>query len=179
MTEKKVIKNASRAGSGNYSYSYASLADIANQGLEIPKMRIKNVFTPDGGTYIGDWIEYLDEDGNWQLGSRVVETELKGMNGQQLRGASESYSRRYTTLMALGLSCEDDKEVENNSPKFSKSNQTASKPPTSKQLEYIRKLAKEQGMSNEDIDAKISVIKTFDNASKSIENLLKNTQGDK
>lgn len=108
----KIIKNTSKAGSGNYGYNYASLADIAEQGHEIPKMRIKSVFTPDGSTYIGDWIEYFDGN-EWHTGSRIIEAELKGMNPMQSRGSAETYARRYTTLMALQLAGQDDKEVEN------------------------------------------------------------------
>lgn len=109
---KNIVKNTSKAGSGSYGYNYASLADIADQGFNIPEMRIKNVFTPDGTTYIGDWIEYKDKDGNWQLGSRIIDAELKGMNPMQSRGSSETYARRYTTLMALQLAGQDDTKVE-------------------------------------------------------------------
>ena len=112
MAEKKIVKNTSKAGSGNYGYNYASLADIAEQGFDIPEMRIVNVFTPDGTTYIGDWIEYKDKEGNWQRGSRIIEAELKGMNPMQSRGSAETYARRYTTLMALQLAGQDDTKVE-------------------------------------------------------------------
>ena len=81
MTEKKqVVKNTSKAGDGRFGYNYASLADIADQGFTIPEMRIKPIFTPDGTTFVGEWLEYKDKDGNWQLGSRIIEAELKGMN---------------------------------------------------------------------------------------------------
>ena len=109
----KIIKNTSKAGSGSYAYNYASLADIAEQGHAIPEMRVKTVFTPDGTTYVGDWIEYKDGDGNWNLGSRIIDAELKGMNPMQSRGSAETYARRYTTLMALQLAGQDDKQVEN------------------------------------------------------------------
>lgn len=108
----KIVKNTSKAGSGNYGYNYASLADIMEQGHEIPKMRIRNVFTPDGTKYIGDWLEYYDGK-EWQLGSRIIDAELKGMNPMQSRGSAETYARRYTTLMALQLAGQDDKAVEN------------------------------------------------------------------
>ena len=110
MTEKKIVKNTSKAGSGNYGYNYASLADIAEQGFEIPKMRIKPIFSPNG-EFIADYIEFFDGT-EWQLGSRVIEAELKGMNPMQSRGSAETYARRYTTLMALGLAGQDDKKVE-------------------------------------------------------------------
>lgn len=119
MSEKtkepqQIVKNTSQAGSGNYGYNYASLADIVNQGFTIPQMRIRPVFTPDGTTYIGDYFEYYDEARQeWQLGSRVIEGELKGQNAQQARGSSETYARRYTVMMALGIAGQDDKNVEN------------------------------------------------------------------
>lgn len=108
----KIVKNASRAGSDKFGYNYASLADIVEQGFTIPRMRIKPVFTPDGATYIGDYFEYLDDEGHWQLGSRVINDKLGSMNAQQSRGSSETYARRYTTLMALGIAGQDDKAVE-------------------------------------------------------------------
>lgn len=113
---EKIIKNTSNA----YGYNYASLADIVEQGHDLPKMRIKPVFTPDGSTYVGDYFEYLDSDGQWQLGSKIVSGELRGMNKQQCRGASESYARRYTTLIALQLAGKDDAEVEAKPPRSSK-----------------------------------------------------------
>lgn len=113
MTEKKqVVKNTSKAGDGRFGYNYASLADIADQGFTIPEMRIKPIFTPDGTTFVGEWLEYKDKEGNWQLGSRIIEAELKGMNPMQSRGSAETYARRYTTQLALGIAGQDDKKVE-------------------------------------------------------------------
>lgn len=113
MTEKKqVVKNTSKAGDGRFGYNYASLADIADQGFIIPEMRIKPIFTPDGTTFVGEWLEYKDKEGNWQLGSRIIEAELKGMNPMQSRGSAETYARRYTTQLALGIAGQDDKKVE-------------------------------------------------------------------
>lgn len=110
-TKKNIIKNISKAGSGNYGYNYASLADIAEQGHEIPKMRVKPVFSPTGA-FIGDYLEFFDGT-EWHLGSRIIDAELKGMNPMQSRGSAETYARRYTTLMALQLAGQDDKAVEN------------------------------------------------------------------
>lgn len=110
MSEKKIVKNTSKAGSGSYGYNYASLADIVEQGFEIPKMRIKPVFSPNG-EYVADYLEYFDGT-EWHLGSRVIDAELKGMNPMQSRGSAETYARRYTTLMALQIAGQDDKAVE-------------------------------------------------------------------
>lgn len=113
MSANKIIKNKSKAGDGKFSFNYASLADITEQGHEIPKMRIKPVFTPDGTTYVGDYMEYYDaETKEWNLGSRIISDKMGSMNAQQSRGSSESYARRYTTLMALQLAGQDDKNVE-------------------------------------------------------------------
>lgn len=104
MPEKsspKVIANKSKA----YGYNYTSLGDIALAGFEIPKMRT-TVFGEN------EYIEYLDSSGSWQQGAKVVIPEMKGSNEAQKYGAALSYARRYTALLALQLSCEDDKKIE-------------------------------------------------------------------
>jgi hypothetical protein len=113
MPSNKIVKNTSKAGDGRFGFNYASLADIQEQGFEVPKMRIRPIFTPDGTTYVGDYMEYYDEaTKEWNLGSRIISEKMGSMNAQQSRGSSESYARRYTTLMALGLAGQDDKNVE-------------------------------------------------------------------
>lgn len=113
MPSNKIVKNTSKAGGGSFGFNYASLADIQEQGFEVPKMRIRPIFTPDGTTYVGDYMEYYDEaTKEWNLGSRIISEKMGSMNAQQSRGSSESYARRYTTLMALGLAGQDDKNVE-------------------------------------------------------------------
>jgi len=113
MPSNKIVKNTSKAGDGRFGFNYASLADIQEQGFDVPKMRIRPIFTPDGTTYVGDYMEYYDEaTKEWNLGSRIISEKMGSMNAQQSRGSSESYARRYTTLMALGLAGQDDKNVE-------------------------------------------------------------------
>lgn len=103
--ETKIVKTASKA----YGYNYASLGDIVEQGNEIPEMRIKP-------TEFGEFIEYKDKDGNWQIGSKIVVPEMKGMNAAQAYGSALTYARRYTALMALALVCDDDKKLEAAAP---------------------------------------------------------------
>ena len=98
---KQIVKKSSDA----YGYSYASLEDIVNQGFEIPQMRVKP-------TEFGDYIEYLDEKGEWNIGARIVIPEMKGKNSAQMYGAGLTYARRYTAMNALKLVCGDDKDVE-------------------------------------------------------------------
>lgn len=123
MPTKKIVKNTSKADDGKFSFNYASLADIQSQGFEVPKMRIRPIFTPDGSTYVGDYMEYYDEETKeWNIGSRIISDKMGSMNAQQSRGSSESYARRYTTLMALGLAGQDDKKVEDDGIEYRKKN---------------------------------------------------------
>lgn len=99
----KIVKNAS----SGYGYKYASLADIAAQGYEIPKMKVVNFENVD-------YVYFYDKElKDWQQGSRIVVPESKGMNQAQLYGSALTYARRYTTLLALGLACDDDVAIEN------------------------------------------------------------------
>lgn len=99
--ENNLVKN----NSNGYGYNYASLSDIAKQGYTIPKMKVVNVGDVD-------YVFYLDEKGEWQQGARVVVPSSKSMNDAQLYGSALTYARRYTTLLALGLSCDDDVAIE-------------------------------------------------------------------
>lgn len=123
MPTNKIVKNTSKAGDGKFGFNYASLADIQEQGFDVPKMRVRPIFTPDGATYVGDYMEYYDEETKeWNLGSKIISDKMGSMNAQQSRGSSESYARRYTTLMALGLAGQDDKNVEADGIEYRKKN---------------------------------------------------------
>lgn len=99
----QIVKNNSEG----YGYNYASLSDIAKQGYEIPKMKVIN-------TNNIDYVYYFDKELNdWQQGARIVVPSSKGMNEAQLYGSALTYARRYTVQLALGLACDDDKEIEN------------------------------------------------------------------
>lgn len=103
---KQTVNTASKA----YGYNYASLADIANAGFTIPKMRVKP-------TEFGEFVEYYDTDSqDWQIGSKIVIPDMKGSNDAQKYGSALTYARRYTVMMALGIASEDDKEVETKAP---------------------------------------------------------------
>lgn len=99
-----VIKNQSKA----YNYNYTSLADIVNAGYDLPQMRIKP--TPEG-----DYIEYLDDKGEWQIGAKVVVPDMRGSNEAQKYGAAISYARRFTAQLYLKLATTDDQAVETQS----------------------------------------------------------------
>lgn len=99
-----VIKNQSKA----YNYNYTSLADIVNAGYDLPQMRIKP-------TENGDYIEYLDDKGEWQIGAKVVVPDMRGSNEAQKYGAAISYARRFTAQLYLKLATTDDQAVETQS----------------------------------------------------------------
>lgn len=106
MSEKNVVANRSKA----YGYNYASLGDIAAQGFTIPKMKTG---TEEGREYV----YYFDTDlKEWIRGAEVVIPQVKGMNVAQMYGSALTYARRYTTLMALSLVCDEDKKLEAQSP---------------------------------------------------------------
>lgn len=110
--ENQIIKAASKG----YNYNYASLADIAKAGQHIPKMRIKP--TPDG-----DYIEYLDENNEWQTGAKIVIPDMAKSNEAQKYGAAVTYARRVTAQLALSLVCSDDDKIETHSEADAKANE--------------------------------------------------------
>lgn len=101
IKKSNIVKNLSQA----YGYKYASLADIALQGYEIPLMKTG---TEDGFEYV-----YYLHDGEWVRGARVVLPNMKNSNDAQLYGGALSYARRYTMLMANCLATDDDALIEN------------------------------------------------------------------
>lgn len=115
MSEKKenIVANTSKA----YGYNYASLGDIALQGFKIPKMRT-------GSENGKEYVFYYDTELNeWVRGAEIVVPEniisrdgKNKMNSAQLYGSALTYARRYTTLMALSLVCDEDKKLEAQSP---------------------------------------------------------------
>ena len=106
----KIVANTSKA----YGYNYASLSDIANQGFAIPKMKTGT----DGGK---EYVYYYDAElKEWVRGAEIVVPEMKGSNSAQRYGSAITYARRYTTLLALSLACDDDKKIETQEPTDSK-----------------------------------------------------------
>lgn len=96
----RVIRNTSQG----YGYKYASMADIAMQGYEIPLMKTG---TEEGKEYV-----YWKDGDEWLRGAQIVIPASKGMNEAQLYGSALTYARRYTTLMANCLATDDDVNIE-------------------------------------------------------------------
>lgn len=100
MEKKNIIRNTSQG----YGYKYANLADIAEQGWNIPKMKTG---TENGREYV-----YWQDGDEWLRGAEIVIPESKGMNAAQLYGSALTYARRYTVLMADCLATDDDVQLE-------------------------------------------------------------------
>lgn len=122
-----LVSNASQG----YGYNYAALSDIALQGFEIPKMKT-------GTEGEREYVYYYDpEIKEWIRGAEIVLPDSKGMNKAQLYGSALTYARRYTTLMALSLACEDDKKIE--SLKADGTRKTEAETITKKQFDELKK----------------------------------------
>lgn len=122
--------------SKGYGYNYASLSDIAKQGYKIPKMKIDT----DENTH-KDYFYYYDEEfKQWLRGAEIVIPESKSMNKAQLYGSALTYARRYTTLIALQLATDDDKDIEDLNKDGTKKD---SKKATEKQVNFIKNLGDE------------------------------------
>ena len=101
------ILNKNKEG---YGYNYTDLSEIHRYLEGINAKYIQKIQRIDSDDYIftkrcfGDVWE--DE---WLQGSRVVNATLSGMkNPAQEQGSALTYARRYSLLMAFGLSTEDD-----------------------------------------------------------------------
>lgn len=166
----KIVTNKS----DGYNYKYSNLADLHRAGVNIPKMRVRP-------TEYGDYIEYLDDKGEWQTGAKVVPFDSKGMNASQVYGAALTYARRYTVQMAEAVACDDDDEVERAKPvkgyeqksaEFSQAAKQGLKP-TPKQVAWLRKFYEEkEGMSYAEAKEKADEFKTISEASAEIDRLM-------
>ena len=133
MEQSNNSNNIVKAESKASKYNYASLSDIAKQGYKIPLMSI-GIDEHNGKEYV----YYYDGVINgWVQGAQIVvpspvlnKDGRATMNEAQLYGSALTYARRYTTMMALGLACDDDKNLEDNEPVYA----------TDKQVAYIKKL---------------------------------------
>ena len=112
----KIVTTASQG----YNYNYASLGDIARAGYQIPLMRIKP-------TELGEFIEYKDDAGEWQIGAKIVIPQMAKSNDAQMYGAAVTYARRVTAQLALGIVCSDDEKVETQNQEQAEANEKHNK----------------------------------------------------
>ena len=104
MAETTLRKNAN-----GYNYRYTDLAEIHSFLESKGWSYYQYIDVIDGNDYI---MTVCIKDGKEEppkRGCRVVEAVLKGTtNPVQQYGASLTYCRRYSVLMAFGLACSDD-----------------------------------------------------------------------
>ncbi len=121
--------------SEGHNYHYASLADIARQGIEIPPMRVAPVIDNEG-RIVAEYVEALIPDINskgekvgeeWIRGARIVVPSSTRMNEAQAYGSALTYARRYTVLTLLGIACDDDDKIESHSEADQKANEERAK----------------------------------------------------
>ena len=129
--------------SEGHNYHYASLADIARQGITIPPMRIVPEFDKEGhlaAEYVEALIPTPDYESPaderqrnggmknaWVRGARIVVPSSTRMNEAQAYGSALTYARRYTVLTLLGIACDDDDKVEAHSEADQKANEERAK----------------------------------------------------
>lgn len=104
------MANILKKNSKGYGYNYTDLNSIIewldSQGIEM----YQTIEVIDGHDYIKTHLKYTDGTVVERLGSRVADTKMLGgkENAPQARGACETYARRYSLLMTLGLGTDDD-----------------------------------------------------------------------
>lgn len=117
MAETTLKKNAA-----GYNYKYTDLAEIHTYLESRGWSYYQYIDAVDGVDYI---MTVCIKDGKEEppkRGCRVVEAVLKGTNNPvQQYGASLTYCRRYSVLMAFGLACSDDDAACCAIPEFSRS----------------------------------------------------------
>lgn len=102
-----------------YGYKYTDIAEIHNYLEEHDLRYIQKIERIDGDDYIFTKRCINDEwESEWLQGSRVVQATLSGIkNPAQEQGSALTYARRYSLLMAFGLSTTDDDAQSLSTPK--------------------------------------------------------------
>ena len=106
ITKTKVVTDKN----GNKKYTYADLAAVNEYLEKIGWKYYQYIDRLEGDDYI--MTVPIDKDGNLheaRRGVRIVDATLIGINNPaQEQGSAISYARRYSLLMAFGLSTDDD-----------------------------------------------------------------------
>lgn len=170
-----------------YSYKYTDISAIHDYLESIKASYYQYIETIDGNDYIVTVPTVDGKELSPRRGCRVVQATLQDKNNPaQEQGSALTYARRYSLLMAFGLATEDDDgesltkvptapRTGSNFPRvqsYQKDGIESSVPsgslvggdrkPTEAQLKYIK-----------DLGGNPEPVKTFEQASKLIENLKK------
>lgn len=148
----KEVKVKTKSGY-EYKYTYTSLADIQNALDEKGQRYYQEVMTRDNGS---QYIKTIIYDTNNKIlreciGCDVFVADVVNGNKMQMYGAGLSYARRYSLLMAFGISTTDDdnENLYGDNDKKTKKAETTQKV-NSTQLEIIKNQLNQLNLPVED-----------------------------
>lgn len=141
-----------KKNSDGYGYKYTDLAEIHNHLEESGMTYYQYIEPEDGVDYI--WTVPI-KDGKElpaRRGCRIIEARLSGKeNPVQAYGASLTYSRRYSLLMAMGLATTDDDAACITVTRETKQAESEDEQTKKDALNVLKATAKEYGVSEADI----------------------------
>ena len=200
MEEKKniyeklsLIQNEMKVGKNNYNkfgkYNYRSAEDILAEAKKICcKHRTTLILTDDikvaearyyvvANAILMDWDSHMTVE----VTAMAREEEAKkGMDSSQVTGSCSSYARKYALNGLFNLDDTKDADTDEhhkttNQPAKDSGNKpfkaSTSRPASEKQLDYIKTLATQKGVSEEAIKARLKQIATAKDASDAIAKL--------
>lgn len=166
-----IKKNAS-----GYGYKFADLEEITNVIKPVLKKHNLGYTQLLDGTSLKTVLFHTESGESIKSSTDMPQgVQLKGMNDFQVLGSAITYLRRYSLSAILGLVTDEDadahgEQVARKAPTTPSKPATAMKP-SKTQLDTIYNLAVAQGLSDDDIKAKMAKINTFDIAEATIKKL--------
>lgn len=165
--------------SKGYAYSYASLDTIVETITPLMSKYKLGFSQPLDGHKIKTIIFHTETGESIESVIDIPEgVTLKGMNEYQVLGAAITYLKRYSLSSILGLVTDEDTDAAGVQKAKEKLDTTYASyyngelpPPSEKQKALIRTLAFKKGISEEDIEKRISQLKTVEEASGAINRL--------
>lgn len=149
-------------GSSSYGYKYADWAEILDVINPLLKKHGLGFTQLLDGTALRTMLFHVESGET--INSEVTlpqDVELKGMNKFQVAGSAITYYRRYSLSAMLGLVTDEDNDANGKNTKSApKTQPVASNKPTEAQLAKITELAKELGIKEADIPARVAKVTT-------------------
>ena len=153
-----------------YGYKFADLEQIVKVVVPLMKKNNLGYTQPLDGTSLKT-ILFNTEGETIESSVDIPQgVSLKGQNEYQTLGSAITYLRRYSLSSILGLVTDEDADAAGEQTSAPKASTGA--PATDKQLALINKLAIEQGMPDDAVNARLRQIKTSDEASEAISKLM-------
>lgn len=152
-----------------YSYKFADLEEITKVIKPLLKKHGLSYTQPLHATSLKTILFHVESGETIESSVDIPQgVELKGQNDFQVMGSGITYLRRYSLSSVLGLVTDEDNDASGE--------QTARRPSisalaTEKQLDFIRTLASQQGVSDEAIEKRLLEITTAEQASAAIAKL--------